>query len=118
MKKYLPLLLMVLLAFAGCQSGPATYEPTDNPRDVVTHAEKFVKQVSKQAKHYTAEEWDAAVEQFVCMSKNYYESYRFLTEEERMQFDQARLKFMQAVSTNGSEDLTSRIKAEYARIFE
>jgi hypothetical protein len=116
MKKCLPLLLMVMLAFAGCQRGPATYEPADNPHDVVPHAEKFVKKVSKQAKHYTAEEWDATVEQFIIMGKNYVESRRFMTEEERMQFDQTRLDFMQAIS--GNMEVVKQVKEEYSKIVD
>lgn len=118
MKKYLPLLLVVMLAFAGCQREPATYEMTDNPRDVTAHAEKFVNRVCKLSKHYTTEDWNAAIEQFVTMSKNYFENSRFMTEEERMQFDQTRMNFMNAVETNGNEDLVAQVKEAYAHVIE
>ena len=118
MKKYLPLLLVVMLAFAGCQRGPATYEVTDNPRDVAAHAEKFVKQASKLSKHYTAEDWDAAIGQFVFMGKNYYENMRFMTEEEQMQYNNARMQFISAIDATGDEALALRVKEEYSRIFE
>lgn len=116
MKKVLPLLLMVLLAFAGCQSGPATYEPTSNPRELVPHAEKFVKQVEKKSKHYTAEDWEAAVKQFVVMGKNYVETSVKMTEEERMEFDKTRLKFMTAIDVNGNAEVAKKVKAEYAKV--
>lgn len=116
MKKYLPLLLLVLLAFAGCQSGPATYEMVTNPHDLVPNAEKFVNQVTKKSKHYKAEDWDAAIDQFVAMSKNYVEFGAYLTQEEQMKFDNARVNFMSAVDANGSDDLAIRVKKVYADI--
>ena len=116
MKKFLPLLLLVMLAVAGCQRGPATYQYTDNPHEIVVNAEKFVNQVSKKSKHYTAEEWDAAVGQFVTMCKNYYENSKSLTNEEQMKFDNARLKFMDAISAAGKDDVARRVKEDYARI--
>lgn len=116
MKKYLPLLLFVLLAFAGCQSGPATYEMAKKPSDLVANAEKFVNQVEKKSKHYNAEEWNAAIDQFVAMSQNYIEMDGKLTTDERMKYDNARMKFMHAIDVNGNEDLAIRVKEEYARI--
>ena len=118
MKKYLPLLLVVMLACASCQRGPATYEVTDNPRDVAAHAEKFVKKAAKLSKHYTVEDWDAAVDQFILMGKNYYENSRFLTEDERMQYDNVRLQFIAAIDATGNEQLALRVKEEYGKIFE
>ncbi len=116
MKKVLPLVLFVLLAFAGCQSGPATYEITQNPREISINAEKFANQVEKKSKHYNAEDWDAAIDQFILMSKNYVEYGAFFTNEEQMQYDNARVKFMHAIDVNGSEDLALRVKEEYAKI--
>ena len=118
MKKYLPLLLLVLLAFSGCNSTPATYEMAKNPREIIAHSEKFVSQVSKKAKHYTAEDWDAAIVQFVQMGKNYYEYRPYFTEEEQMRFDNARMQFISAVDANGDEELALHVKAEYAKIME
>lgn len=118
MKKVLPLVLFVLLAFAGCQSGPATYEMTDSPREIVPHVEKFVNQVEKKSRHYAAEDWDATCDQFVKMSKNYYEFRYKLTEEEQMKYDNARVRFMSAIDANGTEDLAKRVKEEYARILD
>ena len=116
MKKVLPLVLFVLLAFAGCQRGPAAYEYTENPRELAVNAEKFVNQVEKKSKHYNAEEWDDAIFQFVQMSKNYFEYGALLTDEEQMKYDNARVKFMHAVDANGTEEMALRIKEEYANI--
>ena len=118
MKKLLPLLLVIMLAFAGCQSGPATYEMAENPQEIIAHAEKFVGQVSKKAKHYNAEDWDAAINQFVQMGKNYSEYKPFFSEQLQMQYDNARMEFMRAVDANGGEELALRVKKEYNAIFE
>lgn len=116
MKKILPLLLLALLAFAGCQSGPATYEMAAKPHEVVPHAEKFVNQVEKKSKHYKAEDWDAAVEQFIVMSKDYIDKSAFLTQEEQMKFDNARVKFMSAIDANGTEEVAIKVKKVYAEL--
>ena len=116
MKKVLPLVLFVLLAIAGCQRGPATYEMTQNPREIAINAEKFANQVEKMSKHYGAEDWDAAIDQFVLMSKNYFEYSNALTNDEQMKYDKARVKIMHAIDTNGNEDLARRVKEEYAHI--
>ena len=116
MKKYLPLLLVFLLAFAGCQSGPATYEKAKTPEEVVSHSEKFTNQVAKKSKHYTTEDWEAAVEQFVMMGKNYMEVHNYLTTEQQMRYDNARMKFMGAVDATGDEELALRVKEEYSKV--
>lgn len=117
MKKVLPLLLFVLLAFAGCNSGPAMYEVAEKPSEIVNNAEKFVKQTEKKAKHYSAEDWQVAVEQFIAMSKNYYENANYLSDEEKMRFDKARIKFMNAITDNGNMEVAKQVKEEYSRIF-
>jgi len=118
MKKLLPLLLFVLLAFAGCQREPATYQMATNPREFVPNVEKFVKQVSKNAKHYKAEDWQVEVEQFVAMSKNYVEYSTALTEEETMRYNNARLQFMAALNVSGDENLVSEVKGIYSNIVQ
>ena len=119
MKKILPLLLFVLLAFAGCQpKGPVLYQMTDNPRELNANVEKFVKQTEKSSKHYTAMEWQIAIEQFVAMSKNYVEFRNAMTEEECNRFDAARLQFMKAVETNGGEEWVAEVKEAYAKVMQ
>lgn len=116
MKRILPLLLLALLAIAGCQRGPATYEISDNPREFVPHAEKFVNQVEKKSKHYSAEDWTVAVDQFVAMSKDYVDKSKYLTQEEQMKFDNARVKFMKAIYDNGTEEVAMEVKKVYAEL--
>lgn len=118
MKKVLPLVLFVLLAFAGCQSGPATYEMTKNPREFVPNVEKFVNKVDKKSKHYSAEDWDAAITEFVAMNKNYVAVKDHLTDEEQMKYDNARVRFMHSIDVNGTEDMAKRVKEDYANILE
>lgn len=116
MKKVLPLVLFVLLAFAGCQRGPATYEFTKNPRMISINAEKFTDQVEKRSKHYSAEDWDVAIEQFVQMCKNYMEFSGHLTQDEQMKYDNARVKFMHAIDVNGTEEMAVKVKEEYGKM--
>jgi len=118
MKKLLPIMMFVLLVFAGCQRGTATYQMAESPREVVPNAEKFAEQVTKQSKHYKAEDWQNTIEQFVAMSKNYYEFKPSMSLEEQMKFDEARMQFMSAIATNGNEDLVSQVKQEYGKIFQ
>lgn len=118
MKKLFPLLLFVLLAFAGCQpSGPVEYQMTDNPRNVASNAEKFVKQTVKRSSKYTDEDWQNAVKQFIAMTKNGFEQWPYMTKEEISSFDAARLKFMEAIHDNGSEEIAMQVKAAYGEIF-
>ena len=115
MKKLLPVIMFVLLAFAGCQRELATYQMTENPREMAPNAEKFVKQVSKQSKHYDAKDWHFAVDGFILMSKNFVENRDAMTEEEIMRFDKARLQFMESVDANGSEEIAMLVKDAYSR---
>ena len=116
MKKLSLITMFVLLAFAGCQRGPVMYEKAENPRQLVGNVEKFVKQTEKKAKHYSAEDWQVAVEQFVVMSKDYVENRDQLTSEEQMHYDNARVRFVNAVGANGGEALVVQIKETYSQI--
>ena len=116
MKKVLPLLLFVLLAFAGCQRGPAAYQKATNPRELAPNVEKFVNQVSKKSKHYTAEDWQFTLEQFVAMGKDFVENQPLMTEDEIMRYNNARLQFMSAVDAAGDEHLVALVKETYNNI--
>ena len=118
MKKVLPLLLLVAMAIAGCQRGPAKYETAENPRQLVSNVEKFVNQTEKSSKHYSTEDWQVAVEQFVVMSKDYAENLQYLTAEEQMRFDNARLKFMGAIDANGNMEIAKQVKEIYSKVME
>ncbi len=109
-------MLFALLAFAGCQSGPATYEMTQNPREFVPNVEKFVDKVEKKSKHYNTEDWDAAINEFGMMNKNYVAVRNNLTLDEQMKYDNARVKFMRAIGANGTEEMAMRVKEEYAKV--
>ena len=85
---------------------------------MVANAEKFVNKVAKNSKHYSAEDWDNAVNQFVSMSKNYFEFRNRMTTEERMAFDKTRVRFMNAVDASGSDELALRVKKEYGKLME
>ena len=113
MKKVFPLLLFVLLAFSGCQRGPAMYTIAENPSEVATNAEKFVKQTEKRSSHYTAEDWQVAVNQFVDMSKNFIDKKDYMCEEDVNRFTAVRLNFLKIVQKNGSDDLARQIKEAY-----
>ena len=116
MKKVFPLLLFVLLAFASCQRGPVMYTVAENPAEVATNAEKFVMQTEKRSSHYTAEDWQVAVDQFIAMSKNFVDKKNYMSEEDVNRFTAARLNFMKSVQTNGNEDLAHQIKEAYSRM--
>ncbi len=118
MKKVLPLLLIIMFAFAGCQRGPAMYEKAENPNQFVDHVEKFVKQTEKYSKHYSAEDWQVAVDQFVAMSKDYVENRRSLKPDDQMRFDNARLQFMRAIDANGSADIAKQVKEAYSQVVD
>ena len=116
MKKVLPLLLFVLLAFAGCQRGPAIYQVADNPKEMADHAEKFAKQTTKRAAHYTAEEWQVAVEQFSAMAKDFAAKKPYMSQEDVFRVDAARLVFIKAVDEKGNDELVAQIKEVYSQI--
>lgn len=118
MKKFLPLLMFVLLAFVGCQPKPATYVDSEDPQTMLTNCEKFVNYTFDKSSKYTAEDWDVTVEQFVHMCKNYRACEWQLFEKDRERFQLDLNKFMQAVDATGNTDLALEIKAKYAEVME
>ena len=98
-----------------------TYEG-DNPPEQCPQckapAEKFVKQTAKRSSKYTAEDWQNAVDQFIAMTKNGFEHWSYMTSDEIQSFEAARLKFMETVHVNGSEDVAMQVKAAYGEIFK
>ena len=118
MKKVLPLLLLVLMAFSSCQRGPVMYEMAEKPTQVIDHVEKFVNQTEKRSKHYSAEDWQVAVEQFVAMTKNYFENLPNLSSDDQMRFDNARIKFMSAIDANGNTEIARQVKEVYSQIMQ
>lgn len=115
MKKVLPLLLFVLLAFASCQRGPAIYRVADNPKEMADNAEKFAKQTTKRSAHYTPEEWQVAVEQFSAMAKDFADKKPYMSQEDVFRADAARLVFIKAVNENGNDELVAQVKEAYSQ---
>ena len=115
MKKVLPLLLFVLLAFASCQRGPAIYQASENPKEMADNAEKFAKQTVKRSSSYNAEEWKVAVEQFAVMTKDFVDKKPLMDQEDVFRFDAARLEFIKAVNENGNDELVAQIKEIYSQ---
>ena len=116
MKKQLPLLLFVLLAFAGCNTEPATFEPAKTPSQLCENAEKFAHEVANKSKHYDAEDWEEAISQFVQMGKNAIELSGKMLPDEQIRFNTARMKFVGAVDATGDESLSLHMKEEYGKI--
>ena len=75
-------------------------------------------QTEKKAKHYSAEDWQVAIEQFVVMSKDYVENRNRLSEEEQMRYDNARVQFVNIAGAKASEELVRQIKETYSRIID
>lgn len=75
-------------------------------------------QVAHSQSQDNAEDWDAAIDQFVQMGKNYSKYQPFFSEQLQMQYDNARMEFIRAVDANGGEELALRVKKEYGAIFE
>ena len=111
-------MLLVLMAFMGCDIGPAMYERGENLGQFIEHVEKFVKQTEKKSKHYDAEDWKVAVDQFVAMSKDYVGIKDALSEDDQMRFDNARVRFMGAIDANGNEEIAKEVKEAYNRLIQ
>ncbi len=118
MKKLLPLFMFALLAFAGCHPQPAVYEDAKDPHAVLANCDKFVNYTFEKSKRYTAEDWNATIDEFVHMCKNYKEVERLLPEDERERFHADLVKFMKAVDATGNVDMALDIKAKYAEVCE
>ena len=109
-------MLLVLMAFMGCNRGPAMFEcPTDKSQ-FINSAEKFVKQTEKKSKHYSDEDWKVAVEQFTVMSKEYVGVKDALSEQDQMCWDNARVKFMGVINANGTEEIAKEVKEIYSNV--
>ena len=115
-EKSIPTIVVCPVGFLGCQRGPAMYTIAENPAEVATNAEKFVKQTEKRSSHYTTEDWQVAVNQFVDMSKNFIDKRNYMSEDDVNRFTAARLNFMKSVQKNGNEDLARQIKEAYNRL--
>ena len=118
MKKLIPLVLFVLLAFAGCNRGPVVYKVAERPNQVAPNAEEFAEQTAKRAKHYSAEDWGVAIEQFTAMCKDYKEKKMFMNQDDVIRYKDARLDFIKSVDLYGNLDLALQIKEIYSEIMD
>lgn len=109
-------MLLVLMAFMGCNRGPAMFERPKDKSQFVSSVEKFVKQTEKKSKHYSAEDWKVAVEQFTVMSKEYVGVKDALSEQDQMRWDNARVKFMGVINANGTEEIAKQVKEIYSNV--
>lgn len=116
MKKVLPLLLFVLLAFAGCHPTPAVYEESDDPQVVLENCEKFVNYTAEKCKKYNDEDWDKTVEQFVHMCKNYKTNEWQLFEKDRERFLECLHTLIVAVDASGKPEMSAEFKKAYAEV--
>ena len=94
------------------------YERGENLGQFIDHVEKFVKQTEKKSKHYDAEDWKVAVDQFVQMSKDYVGVKNTLSEADQMRFDNARVRFMGAIDANGNEEIAKQVKEAYGNLIQ
>lgn len=106
------------MVFVGCQRGPIMYQKAENPSQFIGHVEKFVNETEKKSKHYSEMDWQIAVEQFVAMSKDYVENGQYLTSDERMRFDNARVKFMSSIDANGTIEIAKQVKEAYRTVMQ
>ena len=118
MKKLLPLFMFALLAFAGCHPQPAVYEDAKDPHAVLANCDKFVNYTFNKSKRFNEEDWNATIDEFVHMCKNYKEVEWQLFENDRQRFQADLVKFIQAVDATGNVDMALDIKAKYAEVCE
>lgn len=118
MKKVLPLLLIVLLAFAGCNRSTATYQAANDPKEVAANAEKFVSQIEEKASKYNAEDWQKAADQFVAMCKDIKAKEKDMSQEDKERCKDARLKFVKVLGENGQNDLVAKCKEAFNQMNE
>ena len=118
MKKYLPILLFVLLAFAGCDKKPAEYKLSVEGKNIIENTDAFTSEVLKNGPKYSAEDWEFVTEQFVMMCKDYKENEWRLFEADRNLYQQARAKYIKALDATNNPELQAANKKLFNNIFE
>lgn len=116
MKKYLPILLFVLLAFAGCNKKPAEYKLSVEGENIIENTDAFTSEVLKNGPKYSAEDWEFVTVQFGMMCKDYRENKWRLFENERNLYQQAWIKYIQAVDATNNPELAASTKKLYNEI--
>jgi hypothetical protein len=115
MKRYLPILVLMLFAFAGCNKGPATYESSDES-NIIKNSSMFVKQTEKVCSKYTAEEWENSTKDFVHMCKDFLVCQENLSQDEINQFSEIRIKYTDAVAKNCDLNFLLKTKDLYNQL--
>ncbi len=118
MKKYLPILLLMLLAIAGCSRKPAEYKMSVEGKDIIENTDTFTSEVLKNGPKYSAEDWEFVTEQFGMMCKDYKENEWRLFEADRNLYQQARVKYIQAIDATNNPELQAKTKKLFSQIFE
>lgn len=118
MKKYLPILLFVLLAFVGCDKKPAEYQLSIEGKNIIENTDAFTSEVLKNGPKYTAEDWEFVTVQFGMMCKDYKENEWRLFDNERNLYQQARMKYIQALDATNNPELQAANKKLFNDIFQ
>ena len=113
MKRILPILILAALAFSGCGHKPVEYKESNEGENLIENSRAFVEKTIKDAKHYNAEDWQKSLEQFQHMCKDFRANGWHYFEKDRMVLDHLRLDYLEAVATNGDEELVSQAKQIY-----
>lgn len=118
MKKYLPVLLMALLVFAGCQSKTATYKKSKDGKNLIENAQSFVAKVTENAESYSAEDWNAVLDEFGIMCKDYQANKWRFFDKDREAFGQVLVDFVSATDLANDPELPLRVKQVHRQICE
>lgn len=120
MKKYLPFLMLIALAFVGCNSGPAVYEDS-TPENFIKNSEKFVRQTEKNCSKYTSwDEWQKSLEYYTHMLKDFSNLKTELNDNDIQEFRKIRIRYCDATAKTEFEDkeaVIEKAKDLYNRIF-
>ena len=116
MKKCLPILLLALLAFAGCGRKPAEYKLSVEGENIIENTDAFTSEVLKYGSKYDAEDWEFVTIQFVMMCKDYKENEWRLFEADRNRYQQAWIKYIQAIDATNNPELVAATKKLYSEI--
>lgn len=116
MKKCLPILLLALLAFAGCDRKPAEYKLSVEGENIIENTDAFTSEVLKYGSKYDAEDWEFVTIQFGMMCKDYKENEWRLFEADRNRYQQAWIKYIQAIDATNNPELVAATKKLYSEI--
>ncbi len=108
----------MLLAIAGCSRKPAEYKMSVEGKDIIENTDAFTSEVLKNGPKYSAEDWEFVTVQFGMMCKDYKENEWRLFEADRNLYQQARVKYIQAIDATNNPELQAATKKLFNDIFE